>query len=127
MPTKRILIIDDEVAITDLLKYYLEDATDYEVRTANDGKAGVAAATEFRPDVIVCDYMMPNMDGGEVAAVIGEDPNLKDVPFIFLTGVVSQSDMDEDGQMIQGGRPFLAKPIDPDALVQCIERYVAAA
>src|SRR5258708_20834456 len=65
--------------------------------------------------------MMPDMDGGDVAARLQADPSLRDTPVIFLTGIVSN---DETGghEMISGGETFLAKPVDIEVLINCIEQ-----
>jgi DNA-binding response OmpR family regulator len=107
MAKKRILVIDDSTDITEPLKLYLERTGIYDVRVENQGAKGLPAAREFRPDLILLDVMMPDMDGGDVAAEIDEDKELKNTPIVFLTASVTKSEMTEVGSI--GGRPILSK------------------
>jgi len=85
MNRKKILVVDDEVSLTRMLKRNLEATGRYEVCEENFGARALEAARAFGPDLIVLDVMMPDADGGEVASRLGEDPRLRDVPVIFLT------------------------------------------
>lgn len=123
MGKKRILIIDDETGLTRLLKLNLEQTGTYEVRTENQGSHALAAAREFRPDLILCDVIMPDMEGSDVAAQIQADPSLADTPLVFLTAVVSREEVEAQGGVI-GGHPFLAKPVTVDKIVECIEQHL---
>ncbi|MBI4539462.1 MAG: response regulator [Gemmatimonadetes bacterium] len=120
---KRILLVDDEATITRTLKLYLEATGAYEVRTENHGKRALAAAREFRPHLVILDIVMPDTDGATVAADIKADPALGLTPIVFLTALVSEAEVGAHRGRI-GGYPFLAKPIDPDKLVECIEAQV---
>ena len=123
MAKKRILIIDDEVTLTRLLALNLQQSGDYEVRTENRGRQGLAAARAFRPDVILLDVIMPDISGGDVAAQLQADPRLCDTPVIFLTAVVSQQEVQDRGGLI-GGRPYLAKPASVEDIIACIEQHL---
>ncbi|MBI4323241.1 MAG: response regulator [Candidatus Omnitrophica bacterium] len=123
MGKKRILIVDDEVGLTRLLKLNLEQTGAYEVRTENQGSRALAAAREFRPDLILCDVIMPDMEGSEVAAQLQADPSLAATPIVFLTAVVSREEVEAQGGLI-GGRPFLAKPAPVEKIVACIEQHL---
>ena len=68
----RILIVDDEKVTTRLLRMTLEQSGKYEVRAENDSKGVVAAAIEFKPDLILLDVIMPGLDGGDVAVALKE-------------------------------------------------------
>ena len=116
----RVLLVDDEVGVTRLVKLNLERRGQYEVRTETNGLQALAAAHEFKPDVILLDVVMPNTDGGEIAAQIQAALELKHVPILFLTAIVSKQDH-ANGPLIRGGMRFLAKPITLAALVQAIE------
>ena len=98
MGKKRILIIDDEAGLTRLLKLNLEQTGAYEVRTENRGLQGVAAAKAFRPDLILCDVIMPDLEGSDLAVQFKEDPALAATPFVFLTAVVSREEIERDLQ-----------------------------
>ena len=85
MPKKRILLVDDEKSLTTLLKLNLEETGNYDVRVENWPEDALAAAREFKPDLVLLDIIMPRMPGGNVAALIDNDPQLKGTPIVFLT------------------------------------------
>ena len=120
---KKILIIDDEVSITKLLKFALERSDRYTVHCENEGKNALSAVRSFLPDLILLDVNMPEFSGGEVSAALQEDASLKRIPVVFLTGMVSQEET-QAGLKI-GGRAALAKPIDLEKLVECVENNLA--
>jgi len=124
MNTKRILTVDDKPSVTRNLKLNLESSGSYEVLGENHATNALAAARTFQPDLILLDVMMPDMDGGDVAARLRADPVLRDTPVIFLTGIVSN---EETGghEMVRGGETFLAKPVDTEALIKCIEQTLS--
>jgi CheY-like chemotaxis protein len=93
------------------------------VRTENSSSAAVTAASEFLPDLILMDMMMPGMDGGDVAAKLKEDKRLSHIPIVFLTAIVKKEEAQPTGSKI-GGLTFLAKPVMLDDLITCIENHV---
>ena len=119
----RILIVDDEKVTTRLLRMTLEQTGKYEVRAENDSKNVVPAALEFRPDLIVLDVIMPDMDGGDVASALKSHPTLNRVPIVFLTATVRKSEVDARGGVL-GGYPFLAKPASTEAIVEFIDKHL---
>ena len=119
--SKRILVVDDEVALTRMVQMNLERAGDYEVMTVNQGSEVLNAAREFRPDMIFLDVMMPDKSGDEVAEELREDPALSKVPFAFMTAIVTKDETDAMGTNI-GGNEFLAKPVKTEELVAIIEK-----
>jgi CheY-like chemotaxis protein len=120
MAKKRILIVDDEPSITRTMKVNLERTGAYAVRTENQAEHALTAAREFEPDLILLDVMMPDVDGGEVAAGLRADPALQHIPVVFLTAIVSRKETGGD-YLESGGQTFIAKPVSLDALIQCIE------
>jgi CheY-like chemotaxis protein len=123
---KRILLVDDEPAVTRMIKLNLEQTGRYEVRTENRGANAIAAARDFRPDLIVLDVMMPDMSGSEISEQLQEDPQLCAIKFIFLTALVSKDQEQwSDGKI--GGHTFVAKPVSADKLCQIIETALAPA
>jgi len=120
---RRILLVDDEVAITRALAIYLAEQGECEVRIENEGSRAVAAALDFKPDLILLDIVMPDADGGAVAAQMKADPVLRRVPIVFLTALVSRQETRSASKTI-GGFPFLAKPVDPDTVLEYIDRHV---
>jgi|SRR5438876_2096506 len=123
MEKKRILIIDDEASFTRMVKLNLEKTGSFEVREENRATYALTAAREFKPDAILLDVIMPAMDGGDVAAQIRNDRNLKGTPIIFLTATVSQREAGDDG-LNSGGDLFLAKPISVENLIHCLNENV---
>ncbi len=120
MAKKRIFIVDDEPSITRTMKVNLERTGAYTVGTENHSFHALAAAREFQPDLILLDVMMPEIDGAELATEIQSDPVLQHVPIVFLTAIVSSKET--GGQYLEsGGQTFVAKPVNLDALIQCIE------
>ncbi len=120
---KRILVVDDEAALTRMIKMNLERSGDYEVRTENHGTKVVAAVREFWPDLIFLDVMMPDMPGDEVAQKLRENPVLAGIKIVFMTAIVSKEETSEMGGNI-GGNEFLAKPVKTEELISTIERML---
>jgi CheY-like chemotaxis protein len=120
---KRILVVDDQVSDTRVVKLALESTNDYVVREENHAEAAISTAEEFHPDLILLDVMMPGIDGGELAARFRENPKLKAVPIVFLTAAVTKREVELGGGLV-GGFPFLAKPIVLSELVTRLNRYL---
>jgi CheY-like chemotaxis protein len=119
---RRVLIVDDEPDSTHLVKILLEKTGNYIVLEENDADQAHQSARNFRPDAILLDIMMPNTDGGEVAAQIEADPELRSTPIIFLTALVTEPET-KAGLRIEGHRS-LAKPINIPQLIDQIEESV---
>lgn len=123
MKKKKVLIIDDEIAFTNIVKLTLEGKAAYEVGVENDPRMAIATARKFWPDIIILDVVMPGLDGGEVHTQLMADPILKNIPIIFLTAIVRQKEVDEHKGMI-GGSFYIAKPVSADGLVGAIEEHI---
>jgi sigma-B regulation protein RsbU (phosphoserine phosphatase) len=109
----KILVIDDDVAIQIVLKKLLA-AQGYEVIVAGNGREGTGLAAEHQPAVIICDWMMPGMDGLEVCRRIKADPLLAGIYFILLT---SRNTVEDRVRGLDNGADdFLCKPIELDEL-----------
>jgi len=119
MTKKRILVVDDDVTAASLVKANLERTNAYEVRTENAGTRGLSAAKQFKPDLILLDVDMPEMDGGEVAFQIRADKELRQTPIVFLTSMVSKEEM--EGRTNRWGYEMLPKPVDIRELIDRIE------
>ena len=120
--TKTILLVDDDVAFTNLVKLDLEGKENYVVCVENDSRMAIATARKVLPDIIFLAVVMPELDGIEVHRQLMEDPILKLVPVIFLTGIVEQEEVDAKKGWI-GGQYFIAKPVDAYRLVTAIEEH----
>jgi CheY-like chemotaxis protein len=117
----RILIVDDEASFTRLLRLNLYGAGNYLVRTVNQAGEALATACGFTPDIVFMDVMMPGFDGGALAARFREEPILSRVPIVFLTAAVTPWELEIRKGWI-GGLPFLRKPVEMSAVIDCIER-----
>ena len=124
MPATRVLVIDDDPQITQLLRRLLKRTGRYEVHTENRGSAAVIAAMAFHPDVILLDVCMPDMDGPEVARELEAVPELRGIPVVFLTGLVSHQEIGPLGHEA-GHRLYLPKTMRPADLIKRLEWAVA--
>lgn len=122
---KRILIIDDDKGLTEMVKRNLEAFGNYEVSVENASTKAVATARDFRPDVILLDQVMPDMDGGDVASALRDDPVLRAVPIIVVTALLSNKEAGPGGT-VRGGQLMLAKPVKLADLIHCIEKQLQA-
>jgi CheY-like chemotaxis protein len=125
MLKRKILIVDDNVTLSRLLRQQLEALHEFSVRVENQPAMALALMRTFQPDLVILDVMMPEVDGGMVAAQMKVDLDLAETPVIFLTGSVRKEEV-EDKQGLIGGMTFLAKPVDFDQLLDCIDRLVPA-
>lgn len=120
MQKRKILVVDDEAMMTRMLKRSLEATGNYEVRELNYGAQALETCRAFMPDLVLLDVMMPDMDGGDVAAALSEDSALSAIKIVFLTAIVTRDEVPPAGTDISG-RIFLAKPVKTADLVACIE------
>ncbi len=88
---KRILIVDDEPDVADLVSYHLK-AKGYEIETINNPNMAVGAARSFLPDLIILDIMMPDLNGIQLCRILRADPKLRQVPIFFLTARAEEGD-----------------------------------
>src|SRR5436190_16463046 len=113
----KVLVIEDE-------RYLLEDIrellqyTDFEVQGANSGSQGLQVANEYEPDLIICDIMMPDLDGYQVLEQIRGNPETADTPFIFLTAKADRDSMRYGMDM--GADDYLTKPFTSAELLTAI-------
>jgi len=114
----RILVIEDNDDIRESIAEILELAG-YEVFEAGDGKAGVELAITNLPDLILCDIMMPELDGYGVLYLLNKNPQTSATPFIFLTAKAERMDMRKGMEM--GADDYLVKPFDDVELLNAIE------
>ncbi len=115
---KKILVIEDEPEmrrnIAALLRF-----NDYEPIVTENGRAGVQAARRQKPDLVLCDVMMPELDGYGVLQALQSDPSLARVPFIFLTAKGEKDDLRSG--MNLGADDYLTKPVANADLVRAVE------
>jgi CheY-like chemotaxis protein len=111
---RKILVVDDEVGFTRLLRLSLEKTGRYEVRVENDGPAALSAAREFKPELVLLDYRMPGMHGRDVAQAIRSEEAFRTTPIVFLTAMAPED--------MTGVQLFLSKPVAIDEIIACIEK-----
>lgn len=107
---KKILVVDDEKDIVDILKYNLERENEFEVLTAYNGKEALELS-ESIPDLIILDIMMPELNGFEVCKRLKNDANTSKIPIIFLTA--KENEIDEILGLEIGADDYISKPISP--------------
>lgn len=117
-----LLLIEDDPTMLDLLATELE-FEEFIVHRALEGHTGLSLAREHRPDLIVCDVMMPGMDGYSVLAALRADPQLAPIPFIFLTARGEKKDLRLG--MVSGADDYLTKPVAIDDLLAAIHSRLA--
>jgi CheY-like chemotaxis protein len=113
----RVLVIDDEETVRDLMRRFL-GREGFEVVTARDGAEGLALARDLRPMLITLDVLMPGLDGWSVLESLKADPELADIPVVMLTILD-----DKNKAFALGATDFLTKPVDRERLRSVIARY----
>jgi len=113
-----ILLIEDNKEVRENTAEILELAG-YVVTTAADGKKGVEAVNMSTPDLIICDIMMPVLDGYGVLHMLSKNENTANIPFIFLTAKAERSDMRKGMEM--GADDYITKPFDKTELLKAVE------
>lgn len=114
----KILVADDEPNIVRLLQVNLE-REGYLVSIAADGREALAAIRSFEPDLVVCDVMMPKMDGLSVLKVVRRDEDTVDLPFIMLSAKAQEEDLERGYRA--GADLYLVKPFNPAELIGFIK------
>lgn len=114
----KVLLIEDNQAIRENTEEILAIAN-YEVLTAENGKIGVELALKNKPDLIICDIMMPELDGYGVLHILSKDPVTSSIPFIFLTAKTEKTDIRKG--MLLGADDYVTKPFDSTELLNAID------
>jgi DNA-binding response OmpR family regulator len=115
---QKILLIEDNDDIRNNTAEILE-LSNYEVITAENGKIGVEKALEHKPDLIICDIMMPVLDGYGVLHAIHKNDTIKNTPFIFLTAKTERSDFRKGMEL--GADDYITKPFDGTELLNAVD------
>jgi CheY-like chemotaxis protein len=119
-PSRRqVLLVDDDPLIVEVLSTIL-DLEHFSVRTAQDGQSALSALAEERPDVLVCDVMMPGLDGFEVCRRVKSDASTADLPVILLTA--RDREQDRVAGQAAGCDAYITKPFSPLGLIEVIEQ-----
>lgn len=123
MEKKKILLIDDDRDFARLVKMNLEDTGRYDVRTENAGEAGLSSAMAYKPDLILLDVVLGDVDGAEIAVKIKASDFGKDIPIVYLTAIIREGEEKRLPDFL-GGHPFLAKPVSTNKLIECVENNI---
>ncbi len=115
----RILIVDDNPRFSHSARLILQESGQYVFCEENDAASAVETARSFRPDLILLDLVMPQLDGAEVAAQVESDWALHGVPIVFVTGLVTRDEA-RNGQRIDGHR-VVSKPVSSFDLLGAVE------
>ncbi len=121
---KRILLIEDDSALRENTSELLE-LSGYKVYTAPNGKIGIEKAIQETPNIIICDIMMPEIDGYGVLEAITLDEKTKHIPFIFLSAKTEHKEIRKGMDM--GADDYLTKPFDEEELINAVESRLAKA
>lgn len=118
-----VLVVDDDPQIVRVVEINLTQEG-YQVRTAGDGEAALAAVREERPDLVILDVTMPRMDGFEVLKRLKADPAVADIPVIMLTARAEDEEVFEGYGT--GAKWYLTKPFEPGELRQVVRHVLSA-
>ena len=119
---KKILLADDSVTIQKVVELTFMEG-DYEVTCVSNGKAAVQKLQEARPDILLCDVIMPEMNGYEVASFVKKNPAFSSIPVILLTGTFEP--FDEEKARGSGADTYITKPFDSRLLIEKVEELIS--
>ena len=118
---KTILLIEDTIDFLENLTECLE-MEDYKILPVNNGKSGIEIARKLIPDLIICDIIMPEMDGYEVLHLILDMSETYEIPFIFSTSMSEKVDLTEAARL--GADDYIVKPFDMELLLQMVQIWI---
>lgn len=119
MEEREILVIDDEDDVREYLSSLLR-RWGFKVREGVNGEECLRLVKESKPALIILDIFLPDIDGGEVAQRLEEDEETRDIPIIYLTGLITKEEKKEPQKM--GRHYIIAKPVLPGELLQTIQK-----
>jgi len=119
---KKVLLIEDDTVVRENTAELLELAN-YTVITADNGKTGVSKAKKYLPDIIICDIMMPELNGYGVLQILSKEKSTKQIPFIFLSAKIEHEDVRKG--MDLGADDYITKPFDESEIFSAIESRLA--
>ncbi len=118
----KVLVVDDDVNIIQVVKHLLS-REGYTVLTASNGREGLTIAKAEKPDLIILDIMMPEVDGITVSGILFQDPVLRRTPVVILSAKGSARDM---MQLVPNVRVYVDKPFDPADLMRRVQQLLAS-
>jgi len=119
----RVLVVDDDPDILDLFTDVLNSDQQFEVATAQTGYDAGVATQQFHPDIVVLDYMLPDVNGNVVCRTIRENPDLSHIKILIISGVVNPAEIDE--LKAAGADDFIKKPFNIERVIERIVELVA--
>jgi len=117
----KLLVVDDDEAMIDYLHAKLGER--YDIVSTNAPENVLGLARSEHPNLILCDINMPGMDGGDVSKALHAHPEVRAVPVLFLTALISPSDLKHTGNLI-GGRPAISKQVPIPELEKRIRQLI---
>lgn len=121
MGSREILVVEDDLVTQNMIKTTLRNAG-YQVFTASTGKEAIELAQKRLPEVIVLDIMMPDMDGGEIAEALRNDPKSAKTPIIFLSALVTGKEERVSSQ--KDPTVFMSKPFNRERLLNEVRKFI---
>jgi len=124
----KVLLVDDDVEFCEATNLLLE-SKGYEVVMAHDGKEGLAKVRAEKPDIVILDVMMPEMNGYDVCVVLKADSELKEIPIILLTAVdqdLFKTTYTKAMGLMTEADDYIAKPVEPEVLVNRVQGLLSA-
>src|SRR5688572_14574577 len=118
---KKILLADDSITIQKVIELTFSDE-DFEVVTVGNGRLAIERVQDVRPDIVLCDIIMPEKDGYEVCEFVKKHPALSRTPVLLLTGAFEPFDQDRAARV--GSDGFLAKPFEPQTLIAKVKELL---
>ncbi len=116
---RRVLVVDDDPQIVELFEDFLSRDERFEVKTAGTGYDAGMLTESFRPDLIILDYMLPDVNGNVVCQRVRQNPELNGTKIVIVSGVVKQDEIDH--LLEAGADEFVKKPFNMEKLLQRIE------
>ncbi len=121
--SKTVLVVDNDTDLLTVLEKGL-GAKGFRVISTDRGSDTIVLAKSKRPDLILLDLLMPDMDGAEVAAALKEDPQTSHIPVVFTTCLLSRDEQDRRRDHLIAGHATFAKPYDIDELAEEMEKFM---
>ena len=118
MAKKSIVLVDDEPIVCETVKITLS-SRGYQIKTVEDPSYAVEAIRKAKPDLVILDLYMPNIDGASLCRQLKDDQELRDIPVLFFSG--SSKPVDVMSGLKAGGYDYVAKPIDGEELLAKVE------
>ena len=116
---KKVLVVDDDAEIVELISDILTRDGRFEIKTASSGYEAGMATQQFRPDLILLDYMLPDVNGNVVCQTIRSNPEFENTRIIIVSGVIKQDEIDQ--LLKSGAQQFIKKPFSISELTETVD------